>query len=286
MNFIKKMISLVCALSLALAIVNLSVSAATVTYLDTAEKYVFDTASEESPTDIFENFKNCMPGDTLTQEVTLKNHNNNRMAVRVFLRFTGAEEGSESLLSQLTLTVGEKDKTPFFTAPASSTQSLGDWVELGTLVPGGKIELVCTLSVPIDLGNEFQNAVGKLGWQFKAEEQPIDTIKKYCPNCGEVMDIVPGEDGEDYLVFRCGHCDYDEEMTCDVCGGKMRRVLVLGDDGKYYYYYECIDTEEHHTDPTPVTGDTSHTVLWAAVLCGALIATATIIFFGKKRKKS
>lgn len=142
-----------------------------VTYDGNAGEFIFEPGTEYSPTDLFPNFKNVMPGDTITQKITVRNDPAKKCTAKIYMRSLGAEQGSENFLSQLNLTVSlaEGDKT-FFKAPSDRKDGLAEWRCLGTFEPGADVTLDVTLEVPIELGNEFQNSVGYLDWQFRVEE--------------------------------------------------------------------------------------------------------------------
>lgn len=169
-----KLIKIIFVLALTLAMMmsmTITVLAdSNVTYQGESKELIFSPGSDYSPTDLFVDFKGVMPGDSLNQTIEIRNENSGKDKVKIYLKALGAHEGSDEFLSQMTLAVdvigGDKE---LFDAPANETAQLTDWVLLGTLENNAAVTLSVTLNVPITMENDFQNAIGYLDWQFKAE---------------------------------------------------------------------------------------------------------------------
>ena len=159
-----------------------------VTYSGNAGSFVFEPGSAHSLTDLFPNFKGVMPGDELTQQITVKNEADNNVKVKIYVRSLGAHEDSKAFLSQLGLKVktsSENEMAYMFDAVASETAQLTDWVCLGTLYSGGEVNLDVTLNVPVSMGNKFQDQIGYLDWEFKIEEYPVEDTDPKPPQTGD-----------------------------------------------------------------------------------------------------
>lgn len=185
------LLSLVLCLSLAFPV---CAAEGKVTYSGSSGNFIFAPGSDYSPTDLFPKFKDVMPGDTLTQRITVKNNADNKVKVKIYLRSLGAhsDEESESFLSKLSLKVekaSDQQMAYMFDAAASETAQLTDWVCLGTLYSGGEVDLNVTLSVPTELNNDFQKSKGFLDWEFMVEEFPVEPTDPQAPQTGDASHV-------------------------------------------------------------------------------------------------
>ena len=183
--------SLVLALVLVCSTVAVSFAAQTpgssgVTYKGKANELIFQPGSDHSVTDLFTNFKGVMPGDTLTQQINVKNDASKKVNVKIYIKAWGPAElennngeeivsadDSADFLKEMKLTVDTDDDTRLFEAPADQTAGLTDWVLLGTFRSGADVDLNVNLEVPITMGNDYQERIGALDWEFMAEEHPL-----------------------------------------------------------------------------------------------------------------
>ncbi len=181
----------VCALLL-LCVMPVMAAEGNVTYSGNAGKFVFAPGSAYSPTDLFPNFKDVMPGDSITQPITVKNEASNKVKVKIYLRALGAHEDSREFLSQLRLRV-EKDENNtmayMFDAAAHETAQLTDWICLGTLYSGGEVNLQVILDVPAELDNTWQQQTGYLDWEFRIEEYEVEPDDPDPPKTGDESHI-------------------------------------------------------------------------------------------------
>lgn len=182
----KTIASLVMMLVLLLGIGAPAYADGIVSYQGGAEKFVFLPGSSYTDTDLFDGFKNVMPGDTLTQTVEVRNRFLNTGSVRIYLRAVAHDEQSNPLsanvaasgetvatmsdfLSQLHMEVWQGDKCIFAGTP-DQLDGLKNNVLLATVARFKSTTLTVKLQVPAELGNEYAYRVGEVDWVFTAEE--------------------------------------------------------------------------------------------------------------------
>ncbi len=171
----------------------------TVTY-NGRDNWSFNPGSGYTTTDLFDGFKNVMPGDVLTEKIDIKNEAQDCDYIKVYLQALPHDEtgnpltydedfeeadgkASESnaerdetvvtmadFLSQLTMRVyngevliyeGSPDETDGLASPVCLTNKLRK---------GQSVSLDVELAVPIELGNEYAYRVGEVDWKITIEE--------------------------------------------------------------------------------------------------------------------
>lgn len=185
----KKLFKSGSALLLALVMaLSLSVTAfaadSSITFKGLAEGFETQPGSEYTETDLFDNFKNVMPGDQLTETITFKNQASDCDYINVYLKAKVHDENGNPLsekvaetetvasmqdfLKQLTMRIYNGEKLIYNSTP-DQAGALADNVFLGKLAKGEALSLKVELDVPIELGNEYANRVGKVDWTFLVE---------------------------------------------------------------------------------------------------------------------
>ena len=184
----KRVLAILLAVVMLMSALPAAAADGNVTYSGDAGRCIFAPGSEYSPTDLFPNFKDLMPGDSLTQKITVRNDASEKVKVKIYMRALGAQEGSEEFLSQLNLSVrksADNEMAYMFDGPASETLHLTNWVCLGTLYSGGEVNLDVVLDVPVELDNTYKNLIGYLDWEFMIEEFPVETTDPEPPDTGD-----------------------------------------------------------------------------------------------------
>lgn len=166
----KTISALVLTLVMFLSVTGTAQASSGLTFNGQGNAFTFTSGSpdQEYPTDLFSNFKDVMPGDTRTEQITIRNNATSRADVRFHLLSSGAVgQESQEFLENLTLSVTRSDGVQLYSGPASG--SMGE-IDLGRLAYGGSVVLTVVLGVPIELDNSFQEAAGHISWRIRIEE--------------------------------------------------------------------------------------------------------------------
>ena len=150
------------------------------------EGFSFQPGSQYTVGDLFDNFKDIMPGDNLTEEIQIRNEAGDCDYIKLYMRAvvhdenenpltdSVAEQSGETIatmqdfLSQLTMRIYNGEKLIYDASP-DEAGALVNNVLLGDLRNGESLNLKVELDVPIELGNEYANRVGEVDWVFLAE---------------------------------------------------------------------------------------------------------------------
>ena len=127
----------------------------TVDFTGREHEFVFTPESS----DLFANFKGVMPGDSLDQQILVRNSSN--MNVEIYMRAEAVGADDAEFLSYFTLSVRNGD-SEIFNAPANEQGGLAENVLLGELASGAQLTLYVHLDASLALGDDFQNFDGKI----------------------------------------------------------------------------------------------------------------------------
>lgn len=171
----------------------------TVTFNGESAGFTFTPGSEYTQHDLFDNFKNVMPGDSLTETITIANKSKDSDYIKLYIRALAHDEDGNPLtysesfeaadgkdqagidgerdetvvtmadfLAQLSMKIYNGDEL-IYDASADELDGLAENVLLGTFRYGESTTLRVELEVPMGLGNEYANRVGEVDWIFTVE---------------------------------------------------------------------------------------------------------------------
>ena len=155
-----------------------------ITFQGFSKGFDFQPGSEYTETDLFGNFKNLMPGDTVTETITFTNAATDCDFVNLYLRAEAHDETANPLspkvaegetlatmtefLSQLSMKVWNGTELIYEASP-HELDGLQSNKLLGVFRTGQSATLKVQLSVPLALDNRFANRVGEVDWIFHVE---------------------------------------------------------------------------------------------------------------------
>ncbi len=165
----KKVIVMILVMFLFLPSLTGTAAGGNVIYSGNAGEFIFLPGSEYSPTDLFPNFKEVMPGDRLTQKITVKNLADNSVDTEILLRCLGADEDSKEFLSQLKMYVRQGDNA-LFGDTTEKAFALDKPVSLGMFHSLESADIEVILEIPTELDNRYASQIGKVKWEFSVRE--------------------------------------------------------------------------------------------------------------------
>lgn len=181
----KKSISFILMLLLVMSFATTAFAAdSSITFTGFSSGFEFQPGSEYTETDLFQNFKNVMPGDTVTETITFTNSATDCDFVNLYMRAEAHDEAANPLSPKVAKTETVATMTEFlsklsmkvwngteliYDASPDQLDGLKSNKFLGTFRTGETATLKVELSVPIELDNKYANRVGEVDWIFHVE---------------------------------------------------------------------------------------------------------------------
>jgi len=256
---------------------------------------VFEPGSVHTNTDLFDNFKGVMPGDTRSEDITVQNKSKDFDSIKVYLRAvlhdeTGnpvsekvlnelrndARRGGTSeaaymydFLSQLSMTV-KNGETEIYKASPAELDGLVENVYLGSLRNGESLKLAIELAVPLEMGNEYANRVGEVDWVFTVEG--IDDHKSYDDDDDDddwdPSPRPPKPDSPSVKVLGAVSSD-DTAITPPIPEAPDKPSVADAENKKRVMVL-------------PKTGDTTHRVLWTVLGVGSGLMLLVLLILKRR----
>lgn len=180
----KTIFSLVLTLLLTVSLATSAFATSSITFKGFSAGFDFQPGSEYTESDLFDGFKNVMPGDTVTDTITFTNDAADCDFVNLYMRAETHDETGNPLsekvaeretvatmtefLSKLSMKVWNGTELIYDASP-DQLDGLQNNTLLGTFRTGDTTTLKVELTVPIELDNRFANRVGEVDWIFHVE---------------------------------------------------------------------------------------------------------------------
>ena len=184
-NGIRRISTLLMALALVLSL-SVPAFASSVTFEGKSQGFALDGHNQLTTTDLFGNFKNLMPGDSVSETITIRNVARDCDYIKLYIRAVPHSDGSnepvssrvndleqnvasmENFLSQLYMEVYQGSSRIYHGSP-DELDGFRDNVYLGRYKKNQGTTLTVTLNVPADLDNEYAFRAGEVDWVFTVE---------------------------------------------------------------------------------------------------------------------
>lgn len=251
-------------------------------------------------TNLFDSFEDVMPGDTLTQNVRVQTAagNPNRYRIYLYARPSAEAGQTEGFLEAMQLAVMKNGVR----LPVEQANAGTQGVLLGAFDANQSEDLTVQLTVPIEMGNEFQGANGLVDWMFYAEQETGDTPPPNPdpnpnpnPNPNPTPDTPSGGGGSRRPIptpntpmpvvtvpdtdVPLGELDLTDPVTGD------EEIIVEDTEIPLALPEIDIDEEAVPLSGIPKTGDSSPLLLMIILMIGSGTALTALICFGKRPVK-
>jgi|BioPla2DNA2_1021312.scaffolds.fasta_scaffold02533_13 hypothetical protein len=325
-RIIKSVFSFILVLLMLIGLSAAAFAAPSTVSFENGQLLVFAPGSVYTTTSLFDNFKGVMPGDVLSEEITVKNNSDDCDYIKVYVRAILHDEAGNPIsdkvlqelqndtrrgatseleymydfLSQLSLTV-KNGATPIYDASPDQLDGLTSNVYLGTLRKGETLVLNTQLSVPLTLGNEYANRIGEVDWVFVVEgyddeipEETDITVRKLWVDNGKdrptSVTVRLLQDGNVYdEVVLSNENLWIHTWTDLEDGHKWSVVEVNVPKGYYVRYYSSLGVWTVKNSSYSSSLVQTGLLNWPVPVMGGLglaLIAVGIIAVGKKRKKN
>ena len=182
-NGIRRISTLLMALALVLSL-SVPAFASSVTFEGKSKGFALDGHNQLTATDLFGNFKNLMPGDSVSETITIQNVARDCDYIKLYIRAVPHGSGNglsgevaeiedsvasmQDFLSQLYMEVYQGSNRIYSGSP-DELDGFRDNVYLGRYKKNQGTTLTVTLNVPVDLDNEYSFRAGEVDWVFTVE---------------------------------------------------------------------------------------------------------------------
>lgn len=182
-NGIRRISTLLMALALVLSL-SVPAFASSVTFEGKSQGFALDGHNQLTATDLFGNFKNLMPGDSVSETITIQNVARDCDYIKLYIRAVPHGSGNglsgevaeiedsvasmQNFLSQLYMEVYQGSSRIYSGSP-DELDGFRDNVYLGQYKKNQGTTLTVTLNVPADLDNEYAFRAGEVDWVFTVE---------------------------------------------------------------------------------------------------------------------
>lgn len=203
-------------------------------------------------TDLFQNFKQVMPGDTLSQDISVKAINIGRGKVTINLKTRDSNIAEEKeaynklLNSKMSIDILKGSEL-------LKTGDLVNGVSLTTLKNNEYTDLTVKLNIPIEAGNEIAGLKGAIDWIFTANYTP------YSGGGGGSIDIpddpipesAPNLNSVDHYSYIIGYDDGTVKPEGNITRAEVATIFfrLLTDEAREQYWSQSntyTDCDESH----------------------------------------
>ncbi len=231
---------------------------ASVTFDASARNFIFKNVNPEQDAlpytdadghqypDLFPDLKGLMPGDTVTENITVKAANMSGGSAVIRLRVqddhtdinvddvTESEEAAyQKLLETATLTVKDGDTV-------LGNDSLAAGVSLGIFRDGDSKDLTVTLELPMEAGNELQGLTAGVAWIFTATyiEPTPDPTPDPDPDPTPDPDPEPPVLTKDHYAYIIGYPDGTVQPMGDITRAEVATIFfrLLTNESRNQYW--------------------------------------------------